>query len=181
MITNKTTTRLFAGVLAGALAMIVLSRLQEPPAKKPGGSARRDGEATERPSAAGARSDAIASPFAAATTFADAGAEPENAENAPSRAARPERPSVYQGPTWFDDDEEKLVTRLSSDRPEEIRFATRDVDHVERREDGETVIVLRRGASVLVTDELLEAAPEALRERIAYEGPPVSADEGSAE
>ena len=36
----------------------------------------------------------------------------------------------------------------------------------------------RRGASVLVTEELLEAAPEALRERIAYEGPPVSSESG---
>ena len=61
---------------------------------------------------------------------------------------------------------------LQADRPEEVRFAPRDVDHVERREDGETVLVLRRGTAVLVTDDLIAAAPDALRERIAYEGPP---------
>lgn len=168
MRTNRLSTWIFGATLAGALVMIIASRIGTAPRQRTAGAP----PATQAV-AASAPDGGIASPFAAFD--GGPGADDDDAaasEEEVSRPARPARPSVYQGPTYFDDDDEKLVTRLSSDRPEEVRFAPRDVDHVERREDGETVIVLRRGASILVTDELLEAAPEALRERIAYEGPP---------
>jgi len=82
---------------------------------------------------------------------------------------------VFRGPSWFDERDERIVARLASDRSEEVRFSARDVDHVEVRDGGDTVIVLRRGPAVLVTDELLEVAPEQLRQRIAYQGPPITA------
>lgn len=171
MSTNRLATGLFGATLAGALLMIIASRLAGGGPTPPERKAKATGSAATASEARGVRDGGIASPFAALPDGVEA-EDGDAPEATPPRPARPARPSVYQGPTWFDDDEEKLVTRLSSDRPEEVRFAPRDVDHVERRDDGETVLVLRRGTSILVTDELLEAAPEALRERIAYEGPP---------
>ncbi len=172
MSSNRLASALFGASLALALALLVGSHWFDGGVSRVGLATRRGPGTGAAAAAPGALDSPMMSPFDAAAALEKD--SPTDGDDEAETAARPRsaRAGVFEGPTFFDDAEEKLVTRRSADRPETVRFAARDVDHVERRDGGETVLVLRRGPSVLVTEELLAAAPEDLRDRISYEGPP---------